>query len=427
MDNVSYLTLALLCFGFGYFYIFQDVGPSDGDISRSHKIQNGPPDHTRAFQTGEADPAVLKWAQQAGIDASDPYLKPELRAILAPEKRTPIPLPAGRHDGRTYNAPSHLSRPVVSAPNNSEMPAADIRKLWSATSGKFDNAVNLIGSYEIDPQKAIDYPAFNDVRVPATSAMIQKLKQATRAKDLGNLAQTPKIERLEQFMEAVDELLLSIEFAERNAHNVRWNNLTQKEQKDLGLAQNLLKQAANPGNPQEVRANFARKLQDVIRRLNETHGAVLIPGKALLEISASASRELKSLHSQSVGAIEPNNDGLQDGTTQNAQESVFSLDAVVEVPDFPVSYTDAQDTIAKFADENKNLMKRGGNVVLSFQYALVDMMSDSFVEGLTRAINMHPSTNWLLSHIEPETVSRLIDKSPNLKVVDTSLLSKPSA
>lgn len=173
-----------------------------------------------------------------------------------------------------------------------EAPDTGLRAMWNILVERLDDAVHRIASYEMDASKAIEYPAFNDLTVTETRSMIKALKDAKRTKDIERTTQHLTHEQVSQFSERVDNLTLAIDTAEHHAKKLRWSDMTKAEQKELAQARHLLSHASNPGNPKELRANYYHQLNRVIKRLNQMHGATMVPAKAL-EVISTAERLLQ--------------------------------------------------------------------------------------------------------------------------------------
>lgn len=200
--------------------------------------------------------------------------------------------------------------PPKPAPEVIEMSA------WVDVRSDMNDAIGVIGSYEIDTSKAIDYPAFNDLNVPEVQTMIRALKKARRFHDRVRWnSKTPgTVDLYHSFADAVDELSTTISIAERTAQKIQWSLMDASERKDLKAARSLLAHASDPANTPEARATYYGQLQKVVRRLNEKHGAPVVPEKALTSIEQAARLALDSLTNLHINA---------EGT-QNRRDSFYS-------------------------------------------------------------------------------------------------------
>lgn len=145
----------------------------------------------------------------------------------------------------------------------------------------YDKAVAVITSYELDIIKAVKYPAFNDITVNEVREMHMLLKKAGRA---------IKAEEAVKARKLVDELTLAVRAAERTAMRLAWSDMTESEQKDLQLAQNLIIQANDSGNTEEMRAVMYERLRKVVERLNSAH--TIVPKSTVVLIEERARKEL---------------------------------------------------------------------------------------------------------------------------------------
>lgn len=157
---------------------------------------------------------------------------------------------------------------------------------WEAVRGRHAVARLIVASFETDPAKAIDHPAFNDVTVPEVSAMVKAMSTAQDLESAGDpdepVGGSDRL--LADYREAVAAFEAAVAAAERAARRIAWSHLGDEERRDLRQARQLLAQAADAGNTHEARATFYARLQTVLRRLNDRHQVTVIPGAVVSAI-----------------------------------------------------------------------------------------------------------------------------------------------
>lgn len=145
----------------------------------------------------------------------------------------------------------------------------------------YDKAFDIITSYELDIIKAIKYPAFNDITVNEVKEMHLLLKQS---------GQAIKADDAVTARDHVNKLTVAVRAAERVATKRAWSDITEREQKDLELAQNLITQANDAGNTEEMRAVLYERLHKVIDRLNSQHR--IVPQKTIALLEEQSRKEI---------------------------------------------------------------------------------------------------------------------------------------
>lgn len=151
---------------------------------------------------------------------------------------------------------------------------------------RYRKNIKIVGSYETDITKAINYPAFNDINVPEVSAMSKAMQRATDAHRQINQDQPEKttLQLRTEYRDAVNEFNNAVHRAMVKAHEIRWETIPTEDKKDLEQAQALLTQAKDPGTPDKQRGVLYEQLKRVINRLNKRRGSDVIPTKGLQEI-----------------------------------------------------------------------------------------------------------------------------------------------
>lgn len=177
----------------------------------------------------------------------------------------------------------------LSEEGGSTVSVADVKK-------DFADARDRIASYELDMEKALSRPAFNDVTVSEVSDMVLQLKKCRR------MVNEISVSTASDVASAVDELWVKINAAELTAKRIAWSEVSDEEQKNLRIALDLVKQANDPGNPDELRRNLYARLKKVVARLDA--GGVTIPAKMTEQIERRASPELTELSSHSGSSMD---------------------------------------------------------------------------------------------------------------------------
>lgn len=127
----------------------------------------------------------------------------------------------------------------------------------------YNEAIARIGSYETDVAKAISYPSFNDITVPAVSAMVLQMCKCRR------LVEEMTSDTVGTVADAVDELWVAVQTAEKVCRQMKWSDFEEDERKDLKTAKALLAHAEDTANSKEARFGFYEQLNRVVHRLNE--------------------------------------------------------------------------------------------------------------------------------------------------------------
>lgn len=148
----------------------------------------------------------------------------------------------------------------------------------------YEDAMKRISGYETDINKALKYPAFNDISTPAVKDMVRQMRTCRRMLSASNEHTVSEIAA------AVDDLWVEVHSAEKAAENLSWSSMTDEEKADLELAQQLIAQAQDSGNTEPMRATFYAKLNEVIHRLNKQR--TVVPAPVVGEIEHRARKML---------------------------------------------------------------------------------------------------------------------------------------
>lgn len=142
----------------------------------------------------------------------------------------------------------------------------------------YKEAKARVASYETDFDKALRFPAFNDVTIPSTREMIKQMRICR------TMSTTVSVVNAAAFAREVDELWVRIQEAEKMAARIAWSHVGMEEQKDLDRAQKLFAQVNDPGNTEVMKENLYAQLKVVIDRLNKTEQ--IVPVKVVAQIEA---------------------------------------------------------------------------------------------------------------------------------------------
>lgn len=131
-----------------------------------------------------------------------------------------------------------------------------------------------IAAYSMDIGLAIRFPVMNDPTNEFTANMLKAMRTANN-----------KVEDdLEIYQDAVDDLELTFEQAEHNAKNIALSRVSEADQQDFVLAQNLLNQIKDHATSEKSRVIYSDKLRSVVQRINERNNVDIVPQEAVREI-----------------------------------------------------------------------------------------------------------------------------------------------
>lgn len=150
----------------------------------------------------------------------------------------------------------------------------------------FSDAKARIASYETDLTKALKYPAFNDITVPAVNRMVRQMRTCQRMLEAAYSEYSAA-----EITAAVDDLWVDIQTAEKDADNIAWSTMTDEERELLRNAQQLLMQAQDSGNTETMRENMYARLKVVVDRLNSARKVV--PAKVMAELESNAAPQIE--------------------------------------------------------------------------------------------------------------------------------------
>ena len=162
-----------------------------------------------------------------------------------------------------------------------EQPAAPM-SLREELQDRYTAIKEAIVAYSMDIGLAIRYPVMNDPTDEFTASMLKALKRANSKSE----------DDVEVYQDAVDDLELKFEQAEYNAKKIALSRVSEADQQDFRLAQNLLNQIKDHATSKESRAIFSDKLRSVIERINERNNVNMVPQEAVRKIEQYSRKEL---------------------------------------------------------------------------------------------------------------------------------------
>lgn len=151
-------------------------------------------------------------------------------------------------------------------------------KVASKTSYK--EAVARVASYETDIDKALRYPAFNDITIREVREMVKQMRTCK------SMVENLDSEDARELSREVDELWVCIQTAEEVAKRIGLSALDAEELRLLNKIKGLAAHASDATYSDEVRGGFYRQLKTTIDRLNERRSVV--PTKIVAEIENKA-------------------------------------------------------------------------------------------------------------------------------------------
>lgn len=153
-----------------------------------------------------------------------------------------------------------------------------------ASKTSYEEAVARIASYETDIDKALRYPAFNDITVKEVREMVLRMRTCK------SMVENLEAEDARELSKEVDELWVCIQTAEETAKRIGLKSLDAEELKLLDKIKGLVAHAGDPTYSDDVRAGFYEKLRTAVNRLNENK--TVIPTKIVAEIESKAVKTL---------------------------------------------------------------------------------------------------------------------------------------
>jgi hypothetical protein len=175
-------------------------------------------------------------------------------------------------------APASAPAPIAAAAAD---PTADE---LARVEARHDDVTHRWLEYELDVSKLISYPAMSDGRQPLTAAFLRAKKVADNLRP--TRGETPTLERLTQYRDAVTDYEVAFELAERDARRVKAAAFTPEERKRLETAQQLLGVAVDQAaTPNERQVAYRRVRQ-------ELDGLIWLSDEAVENLEKKVAREL---------------------------------------------------------------------------------------------------------------------------------------
>lgn len=156
----------------------------------------------------------------------------------------------------------------------------------------YKDAQARIASYETDLDKALKYPAFNDISVPAVQNMVKQMRVCKSRFAVLSASD------VNSFTEEVAELWVRIQTAEEEAKRIGLKSLDAEELKLLEKIKGLAAHAGDPTYSDDVRAGFYQQLRTSVNKLNENR--TLVPTKIVAQIEQKAALSLEQTKKEEV-------------------------------------------------------------------------------------------------------------------------------
>lgn len=173
------------------------------------------------------------------------------------------------------------NHPVLTDESSDEEDSEEALALWRQANSDYDDVIRRISEYELDPEKAFKYPAFNDIGVEEVAEMARKLRAVKRVVSAEDRDAVDKVisgqasastlqsrEVLEDYRAAVDELHVAFQTAEQVAKKVGDTQVGLENQKLLSKALWLIRHAKDPATSDELSATYYQQLKKTVRKLN---------------------------------------------------------------------------------------------------------------------------------------------------------------
>lgn len=160
---------------------------------------------------------------------------------------------------------------------------ADIESSWLGATGKHAELDAEYLSYQKELSLIAKYPLMTDLTAPLTVKAVQAMTEARNCRP----ARSPReLEPVERYRTAVNTYEVALRAAVANAKREGLRNFSEKEQKDLRLAQALLRMAEDKaGSPHERRSAYEQAIKTLRGVLGE------VPREAISEIEARAKQD----------------------------------------------------------------------------------------------------------------------------------------
>lgn len=158
-----------------------------------------------------------------------------------------------------------------------------IARAWEEATAKHDELDAEYLSFQKDLSLIARYPLMTDLAVPLTKKAVRAM---TEARNQRPSIAPEEMDAVDAYRDSVTSFELALRAAVSNAKREGLKNFSEREQKDLKQAQDLLRMAEDKaGSPHERRSAYERAIKTLQAILGE------VPQEALLEIEARAKED----------------------------------------------------------------------------------------------------------------------------------------
>ena len=157
--------------------------------------------------------------------------------------------------------------------------AATSKALFGALTVRHDRVMLEYGKYETDLVEVFSHPTLTDVSVPQTAAFLTAWGDADDRRPAAGSRPSPAA--LDQYEKAVRLLESKWVLADRHSKRVGLRSIPVGEQRTVRRAVALLKQALDPGQPDEARQAFYDHALRLVRDI------VTVPKRALAAVESA--------------------------------------------------------------------------------------------------------------------------------------------
>lgn len=158
-----------------------------------------------------------------------------------------------------------------------------IAQAWEEATAKHDELDAEYLSFQKDLSLIARYPLMTDLAVPLTKKAVRAM---TEARNQRPSIAPEEMDAVDAYRDSVTSFELALRAAVSNAKREGLKNFSEREQRDLKQAQDLLRMAEDKaGSPHERRSAYERAIKTLQAILGE------VPQEALLEIEARAKED----------------------------------------------------------------------------------------------------------------------------------------
>ena len=158
-----------------------------------------------------------------------------------------------------------------------------VARAWEEATAKHDELDAEYLSFQKDLSLIARYPLMTDLAVPLTKKAVRAM---TEARNQRPSIAPEEMDEVDAYRDSVTAFELALRAAVSNAKREGLKNFSEREQKDLKQAQDLLRMAEDKaGSPHERRSAYERAIKTLQAILGE------VPQEALLEIEARAKED----------------------------------------------------------------------------------------------------------------------------------------